>query len=135
MTINSEPGLVNSSDVNVFSFLCDFNNFQILMPEQITNWQSTEDSCSFTIKGMADLKMWISEKTPNSRIQISSEANIPLNFSLTWMIDSLEAEKSNVQLIFEGDINPMISMMVKSPLQNFVNVLVQKLKEHFDSTG
>jgi len=134
MTINSEPGIVNASDLSIYTFLIDFNNFQKLMPEQIINWESTEDSCSYTIKGMADIKMWISEKIPNSKILISTEANIPLNFSLTWKIDSIEADKSNVQLIFEGDINPMISMMVKSPLQNFVNVLVQKLTEHFENT-
>ncbi|MCD4680420.1 MAG: hypothetical protein K8S00_08540 [Bacteroidales bacterium] len=131
MTINSEPGIVNASDVDVFSFLTDFNNFQKLIPEQIINWQSNENSCSFTIKGMADLKMQIQEKTPHSKILISSEANLPLAFDLSWEINLLEGEKSQVQLVFEGKINPMISMMVKSPLQNFINVLVQKLKEHF----
>jgi len=133
MTINSETQIVNSSDLNIFTFLTDFNNFQKLMPEQIINWQSTEDTCSFTIKGMADIKMWISEKDPNNKIVISSEASIPLQFNLTWHIDSLEEEKANVKLVFEGSINPMVSMMVKNPLQNFVNVLVQKLAENFSS--
>ena len=132
MTINSEPGIINSSDVSVFSFLIDFNNFQKLMPEQIINWQSTADTCSFTIKGMADLKMQIKKKNPHSRILISSEANLPLAFDLIWEIKSIEDEKSQAQLIFEGNINPMVSMMVKTPLQNFVNVLVQKLKEYFE---
>ena len=27
------------------------------MPEQVIDWKSTEDSCSFTIKGMTDLTM------------------------------------------------------------------------------
>jgi len=131
MTINSELSIINASDVDIFSFLTDFNNFQKLMPEQIINWQSNENSCSFTIKGMADLKMKIQEKTPHSKIHISSETNLPLTFDLRWEINSLEGEKSQVQLVFEGKLNPMISMMVKSPLQNFINVLVQKLKEHF----
>ncbi len=132
MTINSEPRIVNASDVDIFSFLIDFNNFQILMPEQIISWQSTEDSCSFTIKGMAEIKMEIQEKTPHSKIVISSQANLPLSFDLRWEINSLESEKSQAQLIFDGKINPMISMMVKTPLQNFINVLVQKLCEHFE---
>ena len=131
MIINSEPKVIETSDKDVFDFLSDFNNFQKLMPEQIINWQSTPDSCSFTIKGMADLKLKIVEKNPVSQIVISSESSKPFDFNLTWLIERINDNKTNAQLIFEGKINPMMSLMVKSPLQNFVNILVQKLKEYF----
>jgi carbon monoxide dehydrogenase subunit G len=132
MNINSDVKTVQASDSNVFSFLTDFNNFQKLMPEQIINWQSDTDSCSFTIKGMAEIRMKISEKLPYSKIVIASEANLPLSFSLKWNISPNGNSMSDVQLVFEGNVNPMVSMMVKSPLQNFVNVLVEKLKEYFE---
>jgi len=132
MTINSDTSLINASDDKIFSFLSDFNNFGKLMPEQIINWQSTEESCSFTIKGMADLKMKMIEKTPNSKLQISSESSLSLSFTLTWNIKSIDENQSEVNLDFDGNLNPMVAMMAKNPLQNFVNVLVQKLGEHFE---
>jgi len=55
--IESEMQTINSSIETVFNFLSNFNNFEKLMPEQIINWKSTEDTCSFTIKGMTDLSM------------------------------------------------------------------------------
>ncbi len=33
------------------------------------------------------------------------------------------------QIIIDADINPMMSMMVSKPLQNFVNILAQRLKD------
>lgn len=132
MIISSEVQTVNASDQDVFTFLTNFNKFQDLMPEQIINWQSEEESCSFTIKGLSDIKMKIKEKTAPERIVIESEANMPVAFDLIWQISPKADNSSDVQLVFEGSISPMISMMVKSPLQNFVNVLVSKLKEYYE---
>ena len=53
--IESETATVQKSAEHIFNFLSNFNNFEKLMPEQVTNWQSTEEECSFTISGMASL--------------------------------------------------------------------------------
>lgn len=55
--IESDEITVEKSDAKVFEFLSDCNNLQQLMPEQVTDWQSTVNDCSFTIKGMASLGM------------------------------------------------------------------------------
>ncbi|MFN8166643.1 MAG: hypothetical protein U0X76_10890 [Bacteroidia bacterium] len=60
--IESETATINKSAEEVYKFLSNFNNFGKLMPEQVTNWESTEDECSFTISGMASLGMKIIEK-------------------------------------------------------------------------
>ena len=62
VNIKSDKKEIHSPAGIVFSFLSDFNNFQDLMPEQIVNWKSENDSCSFTIKGMSDINMKIKEK-------------------------------------------------------------------------
>ena len=61
-------------------FLSDFNNFQRLMPDQVTNWQSTSDSCSFTIAGMATLGMRIQEKDAHSSIKVVRDGKAPFDF-------------------------------------------------------
>ena len=60
--IESDKVTVNKTSEEIYTFLSNFNNFQKLMPEQVTNWQSTEEDCSFTIAGMASLGMKIVEK-------------------------------------------------------------------------
>jgi carbon monoxide dehydrogenase subunit G len=119
---------INKSAKEVFDFLSDFNNFQKLMPEQVVDWKSTADECTFTIKGMATLGMKIVEKKPNSLIKVIKNGSAPFDFSLSCMIDDL-GQQCAVQLAFDADLNPMMKMMAAKPLTNFLNILTNKLKD------
>jgi carbon monoxide dehydrogenase subunit G len=112
----------------VFDFLSDFNHFEHLMPEQVTHWKSTAEECSFTIAGMASLGMKLQEKIPNSLIKAVKHGNAPFDFTLSCLIKEV-AGGSEVQLIFDADMNPVLKMMAERPLTNFLNLLVNKLKD------
>ena len=126
--ISSDKVTVQKSSADLYNFLSDFNNFQLLMPEQVTNWKSTSDECSFTIAGMASLGMKIIEKTPNSLIKAGKHGSAPFDFTLSCTIAD-SGVSSEVQLIFDADLNPMLKMMAERPLTNFLNLLVNKLKD------
>jgi hypothetical protein len=127
--IESEKVDINNSASAVFNYLSDFNNFEKLMPPQVTNWTSTSDECSFTINGMATIGMKIIEKTPFTKITITSNGKVPFEFKL--FVSLVEKDMNNCigQLIFESDLNPMMKMMVEKPLGNFFNMLAQKMKD------
>jgi len=129
-TINSDRVLIFRGDSVLFNFVSDFDNFGKLMPEQVTDWKSTADSCSFTISGMASLSMKMSIRQPNDKIVMTSEGKTPFAFELICHFRALTDESCEVQLVFEADLSPMISMMATRPLQNFVNILTHKLKEY-----
>ena len=127
--LESEKVDVNYSQQTLFNFLSNFNNFEKLMPEQVTNWKSTEDECSFTINGMASIGMKIIEKVPSSEIKITSNGKVPFTFNLNVLVNDAGENKSNGQLVFTADLNPMIKMMVEKPLGNFFNLLAKKMKD------
>lgn len=126
--IESDKVVVNKTPEEIYTFLSNFNNFQKLMPDQVTNWQSTDDECSFTIAGMASLGMKIIDKTPNSIIKVTRHGKAPFDFNLDCSIKDLE-KKCEVQLAFDADLNPMLKMMAVKPLTNFLNILVNKLHD------
>ena len=127
--IESEKVNINNSPENIFNYLSDFNNFEKLMPDQVTNWESTSDECSFTINGMATIGMKIVEKTPHSKIAISSNGKVPFDFQLFVVLESDAPEQCVGQLLFEAELNPMLKMMVEKPLGNFFNMLAQKMQD------
>ncbi len=127
--IESKKQSINNSKENVYSFLSDFNNFEKLMPEQINNWQSTKDTCSFTIQGMADLNMRIAEKKESEYIKYTAEGKNPFDYFLESKLIENDNGNCIAQIIFNAKLNPMLKMMAEKPLQNFVNLLVDKLKE------
>ena len=127
--IESDKTIIEKSDEEIFRFLSNFNNFQKIMPEQVTNWQSTEDECTFTIAGMATLGMKITEKNPNNLIKVTKNGSAPFDFTLECLIKKKSEKDSEVQLAFNADLNPMLKMMAVKPLTNFLNLLVNKLKD------
>jgi carbon monoxide dehydrogenase subunit G len=128
--IESQTATLQKPPSEVFAFLSDFNNFQKLMPEQVTDWVSDTDTCSFNIKGMASLGMAIESKTPDSEIRIKRNGKAPFDFFLICKIgNGAGPDQSTLQLLFDADLNPMLKMMAEKPLTNFLNLLVNKFSE------
>ena len=50
-----------------------------------------------------------------------------LSFSLNAHLFEISENSCEVQLLFEGDFNPMMAMMVKKPLTNFIDTLTQNI--------
>lgn len=123
--------LVNATDSEVFAFLSDFRNFKNLMPSQIANWQADEQSCSFSIQGMADFSMRMVSKTPNASIHIVADGKNPVDYSLDCLITPEDDQNCMAEIVFNADLNPFQKMVASGPLQNLVNMLADKLSEIF----
>ena len=128
MTILESPEVtINRTPSEVFGFLVDCNNHRHIMPEQVTNWQSTTDTCSFTIKGTADLSLKIKDTQLWNHIYLEPVGKPPFEFILKWVIES-EGESCRVKAILEADLNMFLKMVASQPLGNFLKYQAEKLK-------
>ncbi|MBE2247507.1 MAG: hypothetical protein IAE67_09640 [Candidatus Competibacteraceae bacterium] len=128
--IEIEKREINASQEVVFSYLSDFNNYKELMPDSVSDWQSTTDHCSFKIQGLARITMRVSERIPQSSIFIKSEGEGPFDFTLTMHIDPHDSS-SFARMIFEAEINMFMRMMVEKPLGSFFGYLSKQLQHKF----
>ncbi len=126
-----------SSDLHIhtdcdtlYGFLSDFRNFEELLPEQVTNWKSDELTCSFTIPGFADLSMRINSKTPCRSIHIVSDGKNPADFTLDYLFIP-SGDHCQLSIVFDVKLNPFLKTIASKPLQNFVNMLGEKLQERY----
>jgi len=128
--IESRIGKIHAPDEKIFNFLSNFNNFKDLIPEdRVKDWESTEDSCRFSVEGIGQAGLKIIEKEPNKLIKISSDEQTPFAFFLWIQIKQLEENDSRMRITVEVDVNPMIAMMVKNPLKNFVDTLIDQVEK------
>lgn len=111
-----------------YAFLRDLNNLQKLMPEQIINWQSTEDSCSFDIKGMAHISMERAETIPNRQVRIISKPENPIDLEIRVNLEKQTGNQTTLWIELTADLSPMLKLMVSGPMQNLVNIMADKLK-------
>ena len=107
----------------LFEKLCTVENFNKIMPQNISKFEIiNEDTFVFSLKGMPSLKLKIDEKENPNRIKLSS-VDSKIVFSLTAHILENDNNTSLFYLEFLGDLNPMMVMMVKTPLQTFIDEL------------
>lgn len=112
----------------VFGFISDLRNFEQLMPDQITNWSATQDDCSFTITGMADISLKTGKKVLDKSLEIES-VKAPFEININCSLDQISEDSCNSTIKLSANVNPMMAMMVSNPLQNLVNIMNDKLKE------
>ena len=126
--IKSKERQINYSTETVFNFLSDFNNFKDLMPDKVTDWESTSDTCYFSISGIASLGMRIVEKEPTLRIKMVDEGKVPFKFD--FLVDiQVSGEASVVNLTFDAELNPMLKLVAVTPLKNFLEELLDHLEQ------
>lgn len=126
--IESNKVTINHTSEKIFNFLSNLNNFQQLMdPEKISDWESTEEMCKLKIKGMGGLGMKLKSKNANSQIMLESLSEKPFPFELKITIEE-NGNSCVTQLILDADINPFVKMMVEKPLKNFFDSLADKIQ-------
>lgn len=126
MNLSSNEVLIQAKDDVVFDMLSNCNNFQQYVPE-IQNWQSTENSCRFSIQGIGDVQLEIIEKKAFSTI-IFDVKNSQINaLSISFHIKSNEND-SYISGHSKVDIPFFVAQMVKPSLQKFLDTLVERIK-------
>ena len=116
----------NLTAKQLYNKLSNLNNLKKIIPSSIDSFEATEDSCSFQMKDMPKLDLSFSEKTPYSKISLSASES-PVNFSLNCFITDC-GEKCQARLEVNAELNMMMKMMVEKPINNFLNVLSEKLR-------
>ena len=123
MNLESPKVTVAKSAQHLFHSLSDVKNFELLMPENIAKFEALgEDIFNFGLKGMPEIKLKMKDTTANSQVVLGA-ASDKLPFTLTANIIDVDNNNSSVQLLFEGDFNAMMAMMIKGPINKFLENL------------
>ena len=127
MNLKSPKISLSKSAHEVFDFLSDVKNFEGLMPKNISKFERLEkDKFIFELTGMPEIILQKkSEEAPKSIVL--GAAGGKLDFTLKANITSIESHKTEVQLSFTGDFNPMMTMMIKGPISKFIETLVTNI--------
>ena len=127
MKIESSTALVTQNANALFQTLSKASAYEQLMPEEASFRMTDEKHFSFKLGGMPVIPLKMVKKTPHTKIILAADGgNVPFELHV-----NLEAsgDQTKVQLIFEGSINPMMQMMVKKPLTQFLEALITNVQK------
>jgi len=128
MNLESQKVTIQKSEKEVFEFLTKVENFEQLMPENTDKFEANEDSFLFALKGMPVIKLKLQEESTVNTIVLAS-TNDKFPFTLKGNVIKLNDTSSEVQLKFDGKFNAMMAMMIKNPIQKFINTLAENIEK------
>ena len=126
MEINSSTVTIDQSTEMLFSKLSQVDNYKQLMPEGVAFTAISDNKFRFKLGGLPEIVLSISEKKPNESIVLKSSNN-KISFSQRVQLTEVSSDQTDIQLQFKGDFNPMMAMMVKKPLTQFMESLVSNM--------
>jgi len=128
MKIESKRVEIKASAEKTYGLVSNFNNFGSSLPPEVKDWRSTENNCSFEINGMAKINIDIIDKQPCRSVTYKATANQPIGMVLVGHIEEV-GSSCCAKIVLEADVPMALSLMMKKPLEKFVDVLVDKVKE------
>ncbi len=127
MKLEAPKSVIPKSQQETFNFLSDVKNFEKLMPDSIQKFEVLDtDKFVFALKGMPEIILKKKEVVEPSKIVLGA-AGGKLDFSLIAHIEKLSESSSQVNLVFEGEFNAMMGMMIKKPISKFIETLSENL--------
>ncbi len=125
MHLESQKVTTGKSQQEMFEFLTDVENYEQLMPESKQKFEvKAKERFLFGLKGMPEIVLEIKETREPELIVLGSTSE-KFDFSLNIHIEAVGENQSEVYMDFDGKFNAMMSMMVKGPLQKFINTMAE----------
>lgn len=123
MHLESKKVTTGRNQQEMFDFLTNVENYEQLMPESTEKFEvKAKDRFLFGLKGMPEIQLEIKE-TKEPELVVLGSTSDKFNFALNIHIEKQGEQQSLVFMDFEGKFNAMMAMMVKGPLQKFINTL------------
>ncbi|WP_304344135.1 SRPBCC family protein [Chryseobacterium koreense] len=127
MNLEGRKIVVNKSVNDLVEMLNSPEDYRSLMPESLQSFEARDNGFKFSLKGMPEIALKIEEVSPEQVVLKSASSS--LDFALRGAMKAISENQTEVQLLFDGNFNPFIKMMVEKPLQNFINSLTDNIEK------
>lgn len=125
--IESKVVSIANVDEKIFNFFSDFRNLDRVIPPDVKDWKSEEDSCSFYIKGQ-NINLEFAEKTPYNTLKISGGQGSPMDFLFWIQLKNTGDYQTAAKLTIKANVNMIMRSALKKPLKQFLDQFAEQMK-------
>jgi len=129
MEISKQTNILQFSSLKIYDFIINIDNYKTILGDEISDFEKLSvNEFKIKIGSMPKISLELVENRPSSTVKLlSNDSN--LNFQICITVDSVDNNNSIVYVKFEGKFSTMIEMMIKNPLEKFINSLKNKVEE------
>ena len=123
----TKPLLYSSNEI--YDYVIKIDNYEAILGNEIRNFEKlNENQFKIKIGSMPNICLELVEDNINSCVKLISNDN-NLNFKILISINSIDEKSSVVNVKFDGKFSSMIEMMIKNPLEKFIDSLRNKIED------
>ena len=123
----TKPLLYSSNEI--YDYVIKIDNYEAILGNEIRNFEKlSENQFKIKIGSMPNICLELVEDNINSCVKLISNDN-NLNFKILISINSIDENSSVVNVKFDGKFSSMIEMMIKNPLEKFIDSLRNKIED------
>ncbi|MBO5688060.1 MAG: polyketide cyclase [Alistipes sp.] len=118
----------------IYPFITRFDMLTPALQDKVEEWQATEDTCSFKVKGFT-VALRIVERVENKHIRITADeekGGVPIDFSFWIQLHEVSESDTRMRLVLHADLNMMMRMMIGGKLQEGLDKAVEGLAMAFN---
>lgn len=117
------------SNNKIYDYVIKIDNYEAILGNEIRNFEKlNENQFKIKIGSMPNICLKLVEDEVNCCVKlISNDSN--LNFKILISINSIDEKSSVVNVKFYGTFSSMIEMMIKNPLEKFIESLRNKIED------
>ena len=117
------------SNNKIYDYVIKIDNYEAILGNEIRNFEKlNENQFKIKIGSMPIICLKLVEDEVNCCVKlISNDSN--LNFKILISINSIDEKSSVVNVKFYGTFSSMIEMMIKNPLEKFIESLRNKIED------
>ena len=129
MEINKESKEIPYSSEKIYTYIIDINNYENILKNEIKSFDKiSENEFKIKIGSMPGIKLILEKNLKDENVKlISNDSNF--NFSIIIYVNQISEKSSKVNVKFIGSFSSMIEMMIRKPLENFIESLKNKIEE------
>ncbi len=130
-TFTSRKGEVPCGDSDLYAFLTDMRNFRSVLPDDsVTDWEATEDRCSFRTDGAGRVTVSLSEAMPHSEITYDAESFITGKVKVRVSIEFISGIRSAIRIDAGLNMNPLLKMLLGDSAGKYLGTLMDIIESY-----
>lgn len=99
----------------IFEMIHRFDHLTPAVAGRVEEWQATEDTCSFKVKGFT-VRLKMAERVAPKHVKITGDG-VPMDFAFWVQLHAVSECDTRLRLVLHAELNMMMRMMIGSKLQ------------------
>ena len=116
----------------IFPFISNFSLLTPAVADKVEQWQATEDTCSFKVKGFT-VKLRMIAKEEGKYVKITGDdGGVPIDFAFWIQLHEVTPTDTRMRMVLHAELNMMMRMMVGSKIQKGLDQAAEVVAQAFN---